>query len=252
MSSASSGAVAGGLLSACMAVRPPGPGICRICCGAILGHYEECWSCRQIEERLGQPLTPITPISLAVDGTPVYTALKQYKGHHEPTARRQQLRLAGLIGIFLRHHTRCIAVEGFDAVAAVPSLQGRDGLHPLVTTLGLIGSLRPAIINALSPGTGRVARNSPSMDAYLTRHDLVVDRRILLVDDTYTTGAHLHSAAASLISAGAREIYPLVVGRRQNRAWPPSQHLAEWSALGENRWSSTRCIHCWSRDPAMS
>src|SRR5438309_1802020 len=42
---------------------------------------------------------------------------------------------------------------------------------------------------------------------------------VLLVDDTWTTGANLQSAAAALKVAGAGPVAAIVIGRHLNREW---------------------------------
>ena len=44
-------------------------------------------------------------------------------------------------------------------------------------------------------------------------------RAVLLIDDTWTTGANAQSAAAALKAAGARRVAALVIGRYVNREW---------------------------------
>ena len=137
-------------------------------------------------------------------------------------------------------------LDAVDVVAVVPSTHYRHGEHPLAATLRSVSSLGDRVVDALAVGAAAVTRNGPSPDAYMARKDLVGSRRVLLVDDTYTTGAHLHSAAGALLSAGASTVLPLVVGRRQNEQWPPSRRLLEWAAQPEHRWSADRCVRCWS------
>jgi orotate phosphoribosyltransferase len=42
---------------------------------------------------------------------------------------------------------------------------------------------------------------------------------VLLIDDTWTTGASAQSAAAVLKQAGARTVAAVVIGRHLNRGW---------------------------------
>jgi len=233
-----------GLCGACLAPKPPGPDVCGICCGALDGHFDVCWSCRQIERGLRRRLHPVTPISLTTSDTGLYAALKQYKGQPSLISRRQQVRLADLVGKFLERHGDCVAPDGYDVIVVVPSLQVRAEHHPLASTLRMLPQVGHAVVDALYSGPARIERNVPACDAYQCRRELVENRRVLLVDDTYTTGAHLHSAAAALEDAGTREIRLLVVGRYQSWEWEPARRLLEWSTALENRWSSRCCVHC--------
>ena len=60
----------------------------------------------------------------------------------------------------------------------------------------------------------------------------VQGQRILLVDDTYTTGAHLHSAAAALLDRGARSVALLVIGRRVHQGWGSGQAIPRLASRG--------------------
>jgi adenine/guanine phosphoribosyltransferase-like PRPP-binding protein len=67
-------------------------------------------------------------------------------------------------------------------------------------------------------------------------------RRILLLDDTFTTGAKLFSAAAALRHAGAEVVGPVVIGRHAQPSWQPTADLLDW--LSEREWDQTRCCRC--------
>lgn len=232
----------GGLDSACLALRPPGPGVCRICCGPLLDPFEECWSCSKVERALSCRLHPVTPISLTTTATGLYAALKQYKAKPSSLSERQQRRLAELAARFLALHSGCVAPGGFDVVAVVPSFH-LESHHPLAEVLRRIVVDRP-VVEALRAGPGVVERNSASPRAYSCLGRLVENRRVVLVDDTYTTGAHLHSAAAALEEVGAAEVHLMVFGRHQNARWEPARKLLDWTRLPENRWRPERCVRC--------
>jgi adenine/guanine phosphoribosyltransferase-like PRPP-binding protein len=68
---------------------------------------------------------------------------------------------------------------------------------------------------------------------------------ILLIDDTWTTGASAQAAAAALKTAGARAVAALVIGRHVNRDWRENdRHLRELSQPFD--WS--RCALCGSQE----
>jgi hypothetical protein len=216
-----------------------------VCCGALESTRGLCWSCRRLGQRLGRKLHPMTPVSLTKRGNALYAALRQYKGRANSIAARQQIRLAELLSRFLERHESCVAPRGHDVVTVVPSQRVPADAHPLVATLAMVPLLQDQVVEALSPGPTAVDRNLPDKEAYHCDAELVEDRRVLLVDDTYTTGAHLHSAAASLEESGARSVHLLVVGRHQDPDWAPARRLLEWSAKPENPWLVERCVRCW-------
>lgn len=237
----------GSLFGGCLAVRPPGPGVCAVCCGASRGPFELCHSCRRVSRGLPGHLRPVTPVSLTERGTALYSALKRYKGRPNLLSRRQQVRLADLLATFVELHARCVASDGFDPVCVVPSRQidiDDPDEDPLTATIGMVPALASLLVPALSAGSGRIARNAPCADVYRCAPDLVEGRRVLLVDDTYTTGAHMQSAASAIELAGAASVELLVLARYQNRAWPPARRLLEWAARPENSWEPASCVRC--------
>ena len=62
---------------------------------------------------------------------------------------------------------------------------------------------------------GRARRESVA-DAFAVRHaDAIAAKRVLLIDDVFTTGATVSSCAAALRDAGAEEVFVLTVARPQ-------------------------------------
>jgi len=64
---------------------------------------------------------------------------------------------------------------------------------------------------------------------------------VLLIDDTWTTGASAQSAAAALKAAGAGAVAAIVVGRHVNRDWHDNDDRLKKLA-GRFEW--TRCVWC--------
>lgn len=76
----------------------------------------------------------------------------------------------------------------------------------------------------LVPGTIAVGHNSANDAGYrVTRH--LSGERVLLVDDTYTSGARAQSAASALSIAGAHVVAIVPVGRVIN---PAAEHVTTW------------------------
>jgi predicted amidophosphoribosyltransferase len=58
------------------------------------------------------------------------------------------------------------------------------------------------------------ARRKSVADAFVVRHPkLVAGRRILLIDDVFTSGATVSACAAALKDAGAEEVFVLTLAR---------------------------------------
>jgi adenine/guanine phosphoribosyltransferase-like PRPP-binding protein len=76
----------------------------------------------------------------------------------------------------------------------------------------------------------------------LAQFEVTIDvrgQRVLLVDDTFTTGASLFSATAALRRAGATVAGPLVLARHVQESWVPSQEMMSW--LSDRTWDEHRC-----------
>lgn len=194
--------------------------------------------------QLGHHLVPVTPISLVTKDGSLYRALRQYKSGDPTVARNQVRALSALVALFVRRHLTCLAPDGVDTVLVVPSVdRNRPPPHPLLTVLdGLPGV--PHASTMLRAGPGSPSHRSPAIDGYVCTTP-VEGRRILLVDDTYTTGAHLQSAAHALGEAGVAAVHPLVIGRYIQPSWPASEPIMAWA--NQHGWTPDRCVHCTPR-----
>lgn len=171
-----------------------------------------CTSCRDVAVALRRPPVPVSAIAFVDPRSALYRALRQYKSGEPGVAGLQSQWLSGLLHRFADRHLRCVAPEGVDATVIVPSSRGgRPMPHPFEPIVRAARSF-PELLDALEPGPGVISHRRAAPDGYRVRRD-VVGRRVLLVDDVYTTGAHLQSAATVLEDAGARCVEPLVVGR---------------------------------------
>lgn len=171
-----------------------------------------CTSCRDVAVALQRPPVPVSAVALVDPRSASYRALRQYKSGEPGVAALQSQWLSGLLRQFVERHLHCVAPEGVDATVIVPSSRGgRPMPHPFESIVRAARSF-PELLDALEPGAGVIAHRRPASDGYRVRRD-VAGRRVLLVDDVYTTGAHLQSAVTVLEEAGARCVQPLVVGR---------------------------------------
>lgn len=134
----------------------------------------------------------------------MYHYLKAYKGGYADEASAR-LRVAAVTAQFLALHASCIASAAggeWDTIAVVPSSGKRSGVHPLVSAIGMVSTLKEMYAPLLTRGPGVIDRNSPAEDGYIA--DLRShDRSVLLVDDLYVTGARAQSAAHALTAVGA-------------------------------------------------
>jgi hypothetical protein len=125
--------------------------------------------------------------------------------------------LLALLIVFLRDHGPCAwsraGMTWPTHLAVVPSGRGRPGLHPLRALAGpvLAGAaldLPWARLSLADPDDPGAREADPGR--FLAAP--VPGAGVLLLDDTWTTGASAQSAAAALRLAGARSVAVVVLG----------------------------------------
>jgi hypothetical protein len=197
------------------------PGVCRICSDFTPGESSCCRSCAGQANRLDA----VAPISYSVAGGLLHRQLRGYKDDPSEAARDSlTLGLAAVLERFLLEHEHCVAAVtrtgAFGLVCAVPSRDPRAdcGRSRLREILGRL--CEPTVeryVRALEPtGLGERRRSSPRV---FRARAPVRGADVLLVDDTWTTGASAQSAAWALRRAGARHVALVVIGRHINRRY---------------------------------
>ena len=198
----------------------PGPGICRRCFTFTDDDYVTCYPCSQMRPML----ETYVPVSYSVAHGQLHRALAGYKRAGGRTARRLQVDLAAVLWRFLAEHETCLAsaaeVPAFDVVTTVPSGdQERDRVHPLPEIVGrLVAPTRDRYERVLARSTKPVAERAFDRDKCTVSRRLD-DACVLLIDDTWTTGASAQSAAAALLDAGAAAVAAVTIGRHVNPEW---------------------------------
>ena len=194
---------------------------CAVCRGPLRPGFARCYQCDR-HTLLGHGLLAdaVVPISYAIKGTPYADALWRYKSlpvppPPAPPSAAARASILALLLAFLSDHGPCVwqraGMPPPDCLAVVPTGAGRPGPHPL---LGLISPyLRlPNCPLALRPG-----RQGRDLD--LDRFQVLgrpAGAGVLLLDDTWVSGASAQSAAAALKLAGARHVAVVVLGRHIN------------------------------------
>jgi hypothetical protein len=148
--------------------------------------------------------------------------LWQYKSPHlqPPDAGPAAAELLrALLLRFLRDHGPCVwRAAGWPGggapthVAVVPTGRARPGAHPLRALIAPYLSTPWAQLRAL-PAVSR----ERDLDPERFRACGVTGARVLLLDDTWTTGASAQSAAMALRRAGAVSVATVVLGRHVAR-----------------------------------
>lgn len=209
-------------------VVPPGQrdGVCSTCQtwndtpGAL-----ECSNCAEIREKLGFAPMPLSVITLYRKPSKLRDWLTYYKGcPEEQESARPECRaiIQDLISdFFALHHARLQQrTGGFDSLVVVPSTTHMPP-HPLETLLSEIEGVEE-VLPALQRGPGALAFRNPARDGFDVVAGTDVSRRVLLIDDVYTTGSRINSAAVALNNAGIAVAGAMVIARRVNPDYDPA------------------------------
>jgi hypothetical protein len=184
---------------------------CATCRGPARHGSRRCYQCGLHQEYLPGLLPDVVAaVAYAAKGSPHATNLWLYKSGR-PGAASAQAALRALLLVFLRDHGRCVWQRAQMAspthVAVVPSRRARPGAHPLQALAIPYLSLPWARL--------RLARadNAQYPDPWRFESERITGASVLLLDDTWTSGASAVSAAAAFKLAGARRVAVVVLGR---------------------------------------
>jgi hypothetical protein len=221
---------------------PPlaGPGLCRTCLRPVQPGALRCLPCALHRECAPGPLaSAVLPVAYAVKGSRHARRLWTYKsaglaragpagtapaagapGPPEAGAAEQEearRALTVLLLVFLREHGACLARAagwtGPTHLAVVPSGRGRPGPHPLLALVRPYLRLPWARLMAHPAALSR----DRDLDPLRFTAPRLDGARVLLLDDTWTTGASVQSAALALRGAGASAVAAVVLGRHLGR-----------------------------------
>lgn len=196
------------------APEPAAGGLCATCRGPARAG-SRCYQCGLHREYLPGLLPEIVvPVAYAAKGGPHATNLWLYKsGAQKEGAAAARAELAALLLVFLRDHGGCVWRQaGLDrptCVAVVPSRRGRPGVHPLQALAAPYLALPWARLRLARPSLP----DAQDADPWRFESERIAGASVLLLDDTWTSGASAVSAAAALRLAGARSVAVVVLGR---------------------------------------
>jgi hypothetical protein len=201
---------------------------CRTCRGPVQAGFARCYQCDLAHARCGGLLADVVaPVAYAVKGGRLAGDLWRYKSGAAGATEAGE-RLTAMLARFLREHGDQVwraagMIAGPELAAMVPGGQGRPGPHPLA---GIVASCVDVPIVPLSVAPGGVARARGLAGGvavgWVTVGGAVAGADVLLVDDTWVSGASGESAAAALKAAGARRVALVVIGRHVDPADPRS------------------------------
>ena len=219
------------LRSALPVLYPVGPGrtgsrpsatavpTCAVCRGPLRPGYARCYQCER-HDALGHGLLAdaVVPVSYAVKGTALAEALWRYKSSSAPGGPARRCLLALLLTFLIDHGSCCWREADMappDRLAVVPTGYGRPGPHPLLRLAS------PYLRLPLAPLAIRPGRQGRDLDVHRFRAGLVpAGGGVLLLDDSWVSGASAQSASAALKLAGAGRVAIVVLGRHLSPADP--------------------------------
>jgi phosphoribosylpyrophosphate synthetase len=197
--------------------------------------------------QVSHPTRTVVPISLYKLNSQFWHVLRYYKDGSGHSADLLAMQVAAIIARFAAQHLRCVArVLGGEpaVVTSVPSTRAspRPGAHPLERAVIRVGALASRYVPLLVRGSAYVDHNRADDDAFTVRRTLSGER-VLLVDDTLTTGARLQSAVSALRRSGASAVAGLVIGRVIDPDWNDSCRRI-WDQARETPFSFDECCLC--------
>ncbi len=192
---------------------------CRVCRRGVAAGHGLCFCCRRVAGQLGLPLVPVVALCEYRVGDRTHQLLRGYKDAPVAEARAAcRRRLAAELGGAVAQPDRppLGRLGRWDLVAAVPSSH-RPGPAPVEALIESVPSLAAVHRRLLGRGPAVVDHLVADRKGFAllagTGPDVGRDRRVLLVDDTTTTGARAQSAAAALRLSGGEVAGVLVLGR---------------------------------------
>lgn len=219
--------IAVGLAGICTSVPHVGDGICDLCHGCPNPGWGRCWSCDSVTGQLSAPCSLVVPISLYEIPSQLHHVLRHYKsGSYPDRSNEFTTYVAALIGHFLERHGDCLSAAaggGWDVVTFVPSSGTRTGQHPLVTAIKMLSSVRDQYVPLLRRGEAQIDHLHAKSKGYAPRRELHGER-VLVIDDTYTSGARAQSAASAINRAGGQVAAIVCVGRVVNPQFSTTVH----------------------------
>ncbi len=193
---------------------------CVVCGGPTRARFALCFCCDTTVHQLRMPLAPVLAMAEYRTGDGLHRRLRGYKDAAVAEARQvYATEVAGLVRSWLAADPTRLTLRfgsAWDVVATVPSTT-RPGVAPTEVLVNQVPDL--------ARGHHRLLVGGPELTDHLlaARRGFEVppevDRswlrssRVLVFDDSITTGSRAQSAAAALRMAGARVVGVLAVGR---------------------------------------
>jgi hypothetical protein len=208
-------------------------GLCDLCSMPNKPGYDYCYPCSRAPRAA---VDGLIPLAFAPKGEQLYRDLVAYKRQSTPSPAFR--RLAALARVSSCHMPCIERVYGtIDTLTVIPSTQGRSKGMLWALAEVLCPDRPRARLDYVGPATTHEAKRREPVDGDFAAGSEVRGKRVLLVDDSWVTGAGGPArapAAAALRAAGAASVVVTVLGRVLDpRNWPPTQTFLDmWQDCG--------------------
>jgi hypothetical protein len=208
---------------------------CAICSAPVQGGFRICFPCNRIARAAASVADRVATLVYAVEpDSQTYRVVRNYKAQRPGPDLR--FVVSALLAIGLRAHTGCLGRLGgvpIDGWTVVPSTRGRTVLRDLVAAV----STKPELeIEVRFAGQQRGREFAP--EQWHVPSEINRDH-VLVIDDSWVTGAHAQSVAGALKSAGAKQVSMLAVARVLRADWEANKDLVARLKGGTFNWK--RC-----------
>lgn len=205
-------------------VREPGI-TCEVCTSPTYGQTR-CNPCADAAATFDGLADLVVPLTYSIGAGMSAKVLRHYKDDDNPNMRRYCTGIVSRalhLGIAL--HRPCIEqrLGPITTILFVPSTRG------LRDFADVVHDMQVGAVDHLTPGRGDVAESlvvghRPTKgDRTVTPHKFVLagdaTGHVLILDDSWTTGANAQSCALTVRRAGAAAVTVMTVGRRINWGW---------------------------------
>lgn len=197
-------------------------GVCPVCHGDAKS-WPRCWSCANNIKILGlaDRVPEVYPLGLGIKSQALAVALWNYKRGDTVAQRTSATRdLQALIDERLPH---LLGHVKFDLVCHVPGR--RSGGHSVRELFaGTAWGAAQDFADILIVQERELDTHKPDANRFGVRCPLH-GQRVLLLDDTFTTGSTTFAAASALLQAGAAAVSIVVVGRHADTDYLTEEYM---------------------------
>lgn len=193
---------------------------CRVCRAPVDG-YAMCAQCNK-HAHAGLPLASLVgSVAYAVEyESQAYKLVQNYKASRSGPILEQTMR--ALLAVALRGHFGCavaLSQQSSHGWAVVPSTRGRSTLREMVAALS---SGKFAEIEVAYTGSSADEARVLEPSFWSLASGSALPAHIVVIDDSWVSGAHAQSVAAMLRSAGAERVSILTIARILDPSWQPN------------------------------